>query len=220
MKKQISVANLRNPKNFSKRYNWIAVQNYYDAGHTTREVCKKFGMSGQAIVKAKLRGDFTPRSLADSIKLSYKRTTRKQSIMSDKARKNLSIRQSINNSGGKSKWYMVAGQSVQGTWERNLALKFEEFKIIWKKLSTGKDVWPYVIEGKLKNYTPDFYLPKYNLYLDPKGYWWGNDKNKIELVRLQHTDKKLCIIEKKLYQQLITTNNVEEFELLLLSQLS
>ena len=50
------------------------------------------------------------------------------------SKRKISQKLSINNKGGRAKWYEVAGQKVQGTWERNVALKFEELGIEWKKL--------------------------------------------------------------------------------------
>lgn len=49
--------------------------------------------------------------------------------------------------------------------------------------------------GKKRHYTPDFYLPKYNMYVEIKGHWWGNDKEKMVTVIEQYPDKQLLIIE-------------------------
>ena len=123
--------------------------------------------------------------------------------MGIEARKRLSERQSLKNSGGKSKWYEVSGQKVQGTWERNVAMKFVELGIQWYKPKVGKDVWKYTIDGLEKSYTPDFYLPDFEVYLEIKGYWWGNDREKMSLISKQHTDKRLIIITKKEYEEII-----------------
>ena len=123
----------------------------------------------------------------------------------------LSLRQSLHNSGGKCKWYTVSGQKVQGTWERDLALKFEYFQIQWNKLKCNRDVWFYQMKGKTRAYTPDFYLPTLNIYLDPKAYYWGNDKNKIQTILDNYPDRQLIIINKQLYNQLITSDNRKKF---------
>ena len=104
---------------------------------------------------------------------------------------------SINNKGGRSKWYEVAGQKVQGTWERNIALKFEELGIEWKKLKTNKDTLEYVMDGKMRSYTPDFYLPTFDIFLEIKGFWWGRDKQKMQIVLETHPHKRILIIEKR-----------------------
>ena len=201
-----------NKKNFRNRYNWEEIQKYYDAGNSRSDVIKTFGVSSAAIQKAIKRGAFKTRTLSEASKISLQKYGPRR--MGMEARKRLSIEQSIRNRGGKSKWYVVNGQLVQGTWERNLALKMEELSIKWTKLKTGKDVWPYVIDGKLKHYTPDFYLTEFDLYLDPKGYWWGNDQEKINAVKRQHIDKKLLIIQKDLYSKLLIADKSTFIELL------
>lgn len=183
------------------KYDWQKIQKFYDAGNSWKDIRVEFGVSSQAIAKAVKRGDLTTRSLSEAQKLSLiKHGPRK---MSESARKQLSISQSLNNRGGKCKWYEVSGQKVQGTWERNLAIKFNELGVKWIKLSTGKDVWPYVIDGKLYHYTPDFYLPDYKVYLEVKGYWWGNDRQKMSEIKRQYSNKQIVIVEKQLYQKLL-----------------
>jgi hypothetical protein len=118
--------------------------------------------------------------------------------MGGEARKNLSIAQSTKNRGGRCKWFEVSGQKVQGTWERDLAMKMDAVGIIWVKCS--KSI-PYEIEGKIKRYTPDFYLPEFDHYLELKGYWWGNDKEKMEAVLSQHPHLRIVIVEKEDYLQ-------------------
>jgi len=113
-----------------------------------------------------------------------------------------SIRMSLKNPGGKSKWYEVAGQKVQGRWERDIALKLEELGIRWYKPKVHRDVWLYNLNDKTKSYTPDIYLIDLNIYLEIKGYWWGNDREKMNAVLEQHADKKLLIIEKHEYENI------------------
>lgn len=121
-----------------------------------------------------------------------------------------SIRQSLHNSGGKSKWYEVANKKVQGTWERDIALILEILNIKWIKPKNIKDSWKYLINNKIKHYTPDFYLKDYNIYLEIKGYWWGNDKEKMKEIALQYPDRKIVFIEKKEFYK-IKNNNKEIF---------
>ena len=116
--------------------------------------------------------------------------------MGEAARRAVSKRQSLNNSGGRCKWFEVAGQKVQGTWERDMALKFEEDGVNWYKPKLNRDVLRYTLDDKEKSYTPDFYLPDEDLYIEVKGHWWGNDKNKMKAVLEQHQDKRIVIVEK------------------------
>ena len=66
--------------------------------------------------------------------------------------------------------------------------------IKWQNPKTFK----YYINNKLKHYKPDFYLPKYNLYIDTKNeYLIKKDKEKIEAV-IQQNPIKLKIITKEM----------------------
>ncbi len=121
----------------------------------------------------------------------------------EETKKKISEKLSINNKGGRSKWYDVADQRVQGTWERNVALKFEELGIKWRKLKTNHDVLKYEMDGKVKSYTPDFYLEDYDIYLEIKGYWWGNDKEKMRIVLETYKDKRILIVEKEQYEKIL-----------------
>lgn len=126
------------------------------------------------------------------------------------ARKRLSAAQSLKNRGGKCKWFDVDGVKVQGTWERDLAKTFNLYNIKWIKPHCRKDILLYLMDGKERAYTPDFYLPEFDLLLELKGYWWGRDKEKMECVFNQHPTKKILIIEKIEYKKMLSGN----FELL------
>lgn len=136
-----------------------------------------------------------------------------QRKMSDANKKKLSIRQSLHNTGGKCKWFAVANQKVQGTWEKNLAEQFETFQIVWEKLKTNKDIYTYILGDKEKSYTPDFYLKEFDTFIEVKGYWWGNDKEKMEKVIKTYPSlkEKMIIIEKEKYKDLLSKLSKEEF---------
>lgn len=72
----------------------------------------------------------------------------------------------------------------------------------------------YILNGENHLYFPDFYLPEYNVYLDPKNDYLIktgqsrlgiSDKDKIELVSKQN-DVRIIILDKNhlLYEQFIT----------------
>lgn len=121
----------------------------------------------------------------------------------EETKRKLSEKMSINNKGGRCKWYEVSGQKVQGTWERDIAMKLDELNIKWAKLKTNKDTLQYELDGKQKSYTPDFYLEEYDLFLEIKGFWWGNDKNKMKAVMEQHPQKRVIIVEKQEYEKIM-----------------
>lgn len=121
----------------------------------------------------------------------------------------LAIKQSLNNSGGRCKWYDVSGQKVQGTWERDFAILMDKLNVKWIKIKNYTDSFIYYKDNKRKVYTPDFYINEIDKYIEIKGFWWGNDKEKMKLVIenneiLKH---KLLIIEKNLFKIIINIDN-------------
>lgn len=125
--------------------------------------------------------------------------------MSEENRQKLSLRQSISNSGGKCKWFNVGGIKVQGTWERDFAYKLNENNILWSRGTP----FLYKINGKERRYTPDFYLKEHDIFIEIKGFWWGNDKEKMIAVLKQNPILKnhLVIIESALFQTIIKNND-------------
>lgn len=123
---------------------------------------------------------------------------------SSEAKKIMSKKRSINNKGGRSKWYDVEKPNgkiiqVQGTWEARFAKVLNLIDPLWIKPGSrfkGHSFkWK---DDKLieHTYTPDFWSPKFKKYFEVKGYWWGNDKEKIKKV-LEQNVINLEIIEKK-----------------------
>jgi hypothetical protein len=185
----------------NSKHDWTLIQQDYDTGMSQRELRAKHGVHFKSITMAIKRGDLVPRDKATA----QKNAIRKYGVapMSADARAALSERQSLNNSGGRCKWFWVGDQHVQGTWERDAGLKLTELGIEWRKCAGKADIIPYVLEGKTRRYTPDFYLPAQDVYLEFKGYWWGDDRKKMDAV-LEQTEKNIVILEKICYQQLIT----------------
>lgn len=65
------------------------------------------------------------------------------------------------------------------SWEDALAIRLDELNLEWTRPSPIK----YTIDGKSRNYFPDFYLPDYDLYLDPKNsYCCEQQKEKLVAV--------------------------------------
>lgn len=189
------------------KYDWSKIQAFYDAGNSWWDIHREFGVANRAIQKAVKAGRLKTRSVSESMKIRFAKYGPNR--MGSEARERLSKEQSVHNRGGKCKWFYVSGQAVQGTWERNLAQKLDEIGVRWTKLHTGKQ-WPYVIEGVVKHYTPDFHLPEQDVYLELKGYWWGNDREKMKAVFQQHTDKQLFVVEKNAYQRLLSCKTKDE----------
>jgi transposase len=181
----------------ANKYDWNIIQKEYDNGLSYRNLTAKFGVGSQSIANAVKRGDLKTRSLSEAGKLYYKDNP--ASVMGKDARERLSKRMSENNPGGKSKWFELDGKKVQGTWELNFAIHCNENNIEWTRCKP----WKYVMDGKTRNYTPDFHIPSKDLYIEIKGRWWGEDRRKMDCVIEQHPDKNILIIEKEQYNQLM-----------------
>lgn len=120
---------------------------------TTSKGVKKFS---DTLVRKYESGEITPSFLGKTL--------------SESTREKISKKLSLNNRGGRCKWFVVNGISVQGTWERDTAIKLSEMNVKWQKVRTSQHRFKFTINGITKNYTPDFYLPEYDLYLEIKGH--------------------------------------------------
>ena len=59
------------------------------------------------------------------------------------------------------------------------------------------------MNGKIRSYTPDFYLLDYDILVEVKGFWWGDDKEKMRIVLETHPDKNIVIVEKDEYKEIM-----------------
>jgi hypothetical protein len=74
-----------------------------------------------------------------------------------------------------TKRYEYKGVSLQGTWELKYAQWLDFNGIVWRRPT---ETFPYFFEGKEHRYTPDFYLPEMNCYIEIKGCETAKDKAK------------------------------------------
>jgi len=175
---------------FATERMYTEIIDLYKSGRSFREVAKL----GYSKYHVDLATKGITRNLSESGKL---RALHCKPIAGVDARKKLSQEQSLRNRGGKCKWFKVSGQKVQGTWERDLALAFNKLGIQWIKPTVNRDIWKYYCDGKIKSYTPDFYLPEFDVYIELKGYWWGDDKRKMDIIKQTYPYKKLLVVEKQ-----------------------
>ena len=180
-----------------KHYNWVLIQEDYDKGFTYRDLGKKYGVTQNAISNARKRGELKTRSKSEAGLLHFENNPAR--VMGEEARKRQSERMSENNPGGKSKWFEINGKKVQGTWELNFAKHCNDHSIKWDRCKP----WKYTMDGKVRSYTPDFYIPSKDLYIEIKGRWWGEDRRKMDCVIEQHPDKNILILEKEQYNKLL-----------------
>jgi len=88
-------------------------------------------------------------------------------------------------------------QFFRSSWEANYAriLNFEEIPWEYEKHS-------FFVRKLNKYYTPDFYLSKFNLFVEIKGYFCFSDKVLIKEFCKQYK-KKITIIDEKSYIKLV-----------------
>lgn len=84
--------------------------------------------------------------------------------------------------------------TLDSTWEVKMAQELEDNNIKWYK---PKPFTWVDIKNKTRNYYPDFYLPDYNIYIEPKNpYLMKKDKHKIEYVIKYHKIQIILICNK------------------------
>lgn len=129
--------------------------------------------------------------------------------------KKFSLKTSLNNKGGKCKWFEIINPKgekikVQGTWERDFCKVLNIIDENWIKIGVGNPEHSFKwidLNNKEHYYTPDFWCPKLQKYFEVKGYWWGEDKRKVEQVLEQHKINLEIVKKKELdsYLKLIGT---------------
>lgn len=91
-----------------------------------------------------------------------------------------------NNPNQNINWYEINGKKVQGNWEKCFAERLNELGIEWDRITLKYD--------KHRRYTPDFYLPKYDMYVEVKGFMRERDKYKMWKV-LEYNKINIKMIE-------------------------
>lgn len=103
------------------------------------------------------------------------------------------------------KWYSVSNGKVdirvQGTWEKIVAEWLTANQICWERKRIQYGIW--------KTYTPDFYLPDFDFYIEVKGFWRQRDIQKIASVLSEH-NVDIRIIDKRNIRSL--NLNLPKFE--------
>lgn len=106
----------------------------------------------------------------------------------------------------------LGDQYFRSRWEANYARILElkqvqyqfEPKIFWLTRSDGSEV----------SYTPDFYLVKEDMYVEVKGYWMDDAKEKFDLFRQQYPEIRIDVLDSKYYRVLEKQfkDQIEEWE--------
>lgn len=126
--------------------------------------------------KAKLTGQPIPESKCKG-KVGHfkgkKHTEESKAKMSESARRSKHRRLKRN-------VIQYKGVTLDSNWELVLAKRLDQLKCVWIR----PEPIPWVdLKGLTRNYFPDFYLPDYNIFLDPKNpFAFKVQQNKIEIL--------------------------------------
>lgn len=149
------------------------------------------------------------RELGLPIPIRSEETRRKLSIASRKNTHSVETRAKISDSIrskvmagewhtslAKSMHYNFNGIDLHGRWELNFVIFLETHNIRWIRC---KERFAYQIDEIQRMYTPDFFLPDSNQYIEIKGYETEKDRAKWEQFP---KDKNLLVLKKPDLQQL------------------
>lgn len=126
----------------------------------------------------------------------------KNRIWTDEQRENMAEHARRRGLGGKfiNGRYSYNGQSFASSYEIRVAQSLDENHIEWIKC---KETFKYIgPDNKQRTYLPDFYLPQFDIYLDPKNDFLinsinpslgFNDCEKIKIVEESHNIRVLIL---------------------------
>lgn len=86
----------------------------------------------------------------------------------------------------KAKIVMYNGTKLHGTWEVGYAKYLDAQGLSWRR---PNEKFEYMFEGKVRHYTPDFYVDELQSYVEIKGYATAKDEAKWS----QFTEKLLVL---------------------------
>lgn len=149
-----------------------------------------------AFIKAKEQGLPIPKRSPETLKklsdASKRRSRESRQLSSKKTSK------TILNKVKEGKWhtslakkmhYNYNGQDLHGTWELKYVQWLDGQNISWVRC---KERFEYTFENKKRFYTPDFYLPNEDLYIEIKGF-----KTKKDEAKWLYFPKKLKVLMKQ-----------------------
>jgi len=115
---------------------------------------------------------------------------------------------------GRCRWYYYNGKTYQGTWEFKVGLWFEQQN---KKFYCHENVkqFKYELNGNEKTYCSDFYLLDENIFIEVKGYFTKEDRQKIEIVKKLYPNEKIEIFDKNKLQELQILNIDKQLNIVL-----
>lgn len=171
-----------------------------DRRSKTGENNPMFGKSGKSgsnqYIKAKKEGRTI--SMSDETRSKLSKTSVGRKFTEDQKKKlSNSMKKAVldnpnsysaSNVSGRTKTIEYRGFKLKGKWELEVAKWLDSKGIEWTNIITVP--FEYFWEGSIHYYFPDFYLEKYDTYLEVKGYERDRDREKWKSV------ENLIIIKK------------------------
>jgi len=173
-------------------------QEMYDSGMTLKEIAEYFGTYK---LKIQRLGVVTKSS-------SEKRVERGNNFQTKETKEKLSKIAKERGLGGTTykTIYEYKGIKFDSSYELTVAKELDLNEIEWTRPSFKDSFIWFDSKNVSHRYTPDFYLPKYNVYLDPKNdYLITQDKDKIDRVQSQNNIRVLILNKKQLEWKTIAT---------------
>ncbi|MEE9215428.1 MAG: hypothetical protein V3U54_11680 [Thermodesulfobacteriota bacterium] len=181
-----------------KIYDYKLLQTYVDNDfETTISLAKRIGCAPSTLGKAQRRGDIVFPTSQES------RNRRLKKGITTAPKMSLRTRDLISKSRSKylhhipfySKRCNYKGISLDSSFELIVAKELDKHGISW----TRPKFLIWMDNRQKRRYFPDFYLPDFDVYLDPKNdYLIKKDKRKLQLVRKYNKVKVLVLSESNL----------------------
>lgn len=186
--KKIKLDNTRN-KFGPKNIDIVEAQKLYDGGLSIRKLAEHYGVMTDTILRLNIK----TRDISEAMSLEL--STR---IWTDDGLKSLSDCAKKRGLGGyrphPNKGQMYKEIWFDSKWEVVVAKSLDENNIEWIRPKIG-----FVWTDDGKKYYPDFYLPEYDVYLDPKNpYLMIKDKPKIDESQKRNGISVLLLSEEQL----------------------
>jgi len=165
-----------------------ALSGHTQRSHILKDKQKEYGKKGNEILaKMVERGE---------VNLSHPHTAEMKDYLSVKACERLAKHSKYS----KNTEYKP-GIILESSFEVRTAIILDSLDIQWIKVRKGY-VWDD--NGKTRRYIPDFYLPDYNIFLDPKNdYLIKKDKKKIDSAMLLNNIKVVVLADNQISETFI-----------------
>ena len=99
-------------------------------------------------------------------------------------------------SGEQRKYMAIRADGFRSGLERHFADYLTANKVEWRYESKA---FSLVIDGIVRSYAPDFYLPSLDWWIETKGLFWDADaKRRVELFAEQYPELKYSVLDRKL----------------------